>query len=109
MSSAIAVAVQRGNALTLDRVRLMNRLAGLVPTSAQRDAQARREARLVPPVEDAPIAVQDPQVDAANSDFFGADGPAFFDGYDADLDSDGFDLAMDAAAVQVAARVRLVV
>ena len=80
----------------------MNRLAGLVPTSAQRDAQARRDARLVPPVEDA-------QVDAANSDFFGADGPAFFDGYDADLDSDGFDLAMDAAAVQVAARVRLVV
>ena len=45
MKGAISVAIQKGNAKTLDRVQLSNRKLGRVLSQAQRDAVARRDAQ----------------------------------------------------------------
>ena len=133
MKGAIGVAIQKGNVHTLDRVQLMNRLAGLVPSEARRAAQAQRDAQREAPgraLRDAQApavlvhALAPPAAAAAGEfgDFFGADGPAFFpdqgaivrvpgfvaaEDYEADDDSDDPDcILLEGAEAQEAARRR---
>jgi hypothetical protein len=85
MMSAIGVAIQRGNALTLHKTRFMNRLSGRLLPQAQRDAQARREVNKVASAQAAsavhvripasPIGAPPPREEHGA---FGADGPAYF-------------------------------
>jgi Reverse transcriptase (RNA-dependent DNA polymerase) len=131
MMAAIGVAIQRGNAMILHRVRLMNRLAGNIPSLAQREARARHDAQHVALVNAAPaIQVHAPALadQDGDDDVFGGEGPAFSpypnasarvpavvrvpedDGYVADIemDADEIDRVLHEAQSQLAAQRRRV-